>query len=136
MIDLVIPKTSGAITRKIYPDTQYRDQLSIIKSNLLNPVEVTFSNVQVAHGNETKRKRLITISSDTSESESLAFTSTSTIHQTKKKIPDGGYGWVIVFASVMVSLIADGVSFSFGLLYSELLEYFHEGTTKTAWVSF
>lgn len=34
----------------------------------------------------------------------------------------------------MVSLIADGVSFSFGLLYSELLDYFQEGTTKTAWV--
>lgn len=133
MIDLVPPKTSASITRKIYPDTQYRDQLSIIKSNLLNPVEVTFSNVQVAHGNDTKRIRLTTISSDTSESESLA--SNSTIHH-KKKIPDGGYGWVIVFASLMVSLIADGVSFSFGLLYSELLDYFHEGTTKTAWVSF
>lgn len=34
----------------------------------------------------------------------------------------------------MVSLIADGISFSFGLLYSELLDYFKEGTTKTAWV--
>jgi MFS family permease len=39
-----------------------------------------------------------------------------------------------VFASLMVSLIADGISFSFGLLYSELLDYFKEGTTKTAWV--
>jgi Major Facilitator Superfamily len=39
-----------------------------------------------------------------------------------------------VFASLMVSLIADGVSFSFGLIYSELLDYFQEGTTKTAWV--
>lgn len=36
----------------------------------------------------------------------------------------------------MVSLIADGVSFSFGLIYTELLDYFGEGTTKTAWVSF
>lgn len=34
----------------------------------------------------------------------------------------------------MVSLIADGISFSFGLLYSELLDYFKEGTTKTAWI--
>lgn len=133
MIDLVVPKTGATITRKIYPDTQYRDQLSIIKTNLLNPAEVTFSNVQVvAHGSELKRKRLTTISSETSESESLASTSTN---QAKKKIPDGGYGWVVVFASLMVSLIADGVSFSFGLLYSELLDYFHEGTTKTAWVS-
>lgn len=34
----------------------------------------------------------------------------------------------------MVSLIADGISFSFGLLYSELLDDFKEGTTKTAWI--
>lgn len=34
----------------------------------------------------------------------------------------------------MVSFIADGISFSFGLLYSELLDYFNAGTTKTAWI--
>ena len=39
-----------------------------------------------------------------------------------------------MFASLMVSLIADGISFSFGLLYTELLDYFEEGTTKTAWI--
>jgi Major Facilitator Superfamily len=39
-----------------------------------------------------------------------------------------------VFASLMVSLIADGVSFSFGLIYSELLDHFEAGPTKTAWV--
>lgn len=37
------------------------------------------------------------------------------------------YQQVIVFASLMVSLIADGVSFSFGLLYTELLDCFNEG---------
>lgn len=46
----------------------------------------------------------------------------------------GGYGWVIVFASLMVSLIADGISFSFGLIYTELLNYFQAGPTKTAWI--
>lgn len=34
----------------------------------------------------------------------------------------------------MVSLIADGISFSFGLLYTELLNYFKESPTKTAWI--
>lgn len=138
VIDLqVLPPKSNGNTRKIYPDSNgatasyYRDQLSIIKTNLLNPAEVKFSNIDDGYGNETKRKRLTTISSEASDTES--FASSSTAH--KKKIPDGGYGWVIVFASLMVSLIADGVSFSFGLLYSELLDYFQEGTTKTAWVS-
>lgn len=137
VIDLQVtpPRASGANTRKIYPDsngaasTYYRDQLSIIKTNLLNPAEVTF-NVNDGCDNGNKRKRLTTISSETSDTDSFV---SSTAHA-KKKIPDGGYGWVIVFASLMVSLIADGVSFSFGLLYTELLDYFNEGTTKTAWV--
>ena len=137
VIDLqVTPPRSH--TRKVYPDengtlpsSYYRDQLSIIKINLLNPAEVTF-NVHEANGHGNKRKRLTTISSEASDSES--FASSSTNHPAKKKIPDGGYGWVVVFASLMVSLIADGVSFSFGLLYTELLVYFKEGPTKTAWV--
>ncbi|XP_058057519.1 uncharacterized protein LOC131208709 [Anopheles bellator] len=48
--------------------------------------------------------------------------------------PDGGWGWVVVFASFMVNLIADGVTFSFGVMYIELLSYFGEGKGKTAWV--
>lgn len=138
VIDLQVtpPKAIGN-TRKVYPDANglsasyYRDQLTMIKTNLLNPAEVKFLNVNDGYGNETKRKRLTTISSEASDSESFGSSTTN-----KKKIPDGGYGWVIVFASLMVSLIADGVSFSFGLVYSELLDYFQEGTTKTAWVDF
>ncbi|XP_035781894.1 LOW QUALITY PROTEIN: uncharacterized protein LOC118461093 [Anopheles albimanus] len=48
--------------------------------------------------------------------------------------PDGGWGWVVCFASFMVNLIADGVTFSFGVMYIELLSYFGEGKGKTAWV--
>ena len=48
--------------------------------------------------------------------------------------PDGGWGWVVVFASFMVHLIADGCGFSFGVLYVELLSFFGESKGKTAWV--
>lgn len=48
--------------------------------------------------------------------------------------PDGGWGWVVVAASFMVHLIADGCAFSFGVLYVELLHYFKESKGKTAWV--
>lgn len=134
-IDLQLTPPKGN-TRKIYPDTNgasvisnpsqyYRDQLSIMKTNLLNPAEVTFKVNDLEP--EKNRKRLTTISSEQSDTESFASSA-------KKKIPDGGYGWIVVFASLMVSLVADGVSFSFGLLYTELLDHFKEGTTKTAWV--
>ena len=48
--------------------------------------------------------------------------------------PDGGWGWVVVFGSFMVHIIADGCSFSFGVFYVELLDYFKESKAKTAWV--
>lgn len=52
----------------------------------------------------------------------------------KPKIPDGGWGWVVVMASLLISMVADGVSFSFGLLYSKFLEEFEASKSKTAWI--
>jgi len=48
--------------------------------------------------------------------------------------PDGGYGWVIVFASFCANMIADGSGFSFGVLFAELVEVFGESRGDTAWV--
>ncbi|KAH8272864.1 hypothetical protein KR018_006164 [Drosophila ironensis] len=79
-------------------------------------------------GQVKKRKRLISNESGDS------IDSSSTEKKTPK-MPDGGYGWVVVFASLVVSLIADGLSFSFGLLNVELLAYFGESPSKTAWIS-
>lgn len=59
--------------------------------------------------------------------------STTTITR-KPKIPDGGWGWMVVFASLMICLISDGISFSFGLLYIEFLKEFQESKSKTAWI--
>lgn len=52
----------------------------------------------------------------------------------RSKIPDGGWGWVVVMSSLVISMIADGISFSFGLLYIEFLEHFGESKSKTAWI--
>ncbi|XP_054736636.1 uncharacterized protein LOC129243561 [Anastrepha obliqua] len=75
-----------------------------------------------------KRKRLIS-------NESADSIDSSSTDKKKPEIPDGGYGWVVVLSSLVVSLIADGLSFSFGLLNSELLDYFGESPSKTAWIS-
>ncbi|CAH1388942.1 unnamed protein product [Nezara viridula] len=48
--------------------------------------------------------------------------------------PDGGWGWVVVAASLIVSAIADGVSLSFGLLFPYLSDYFSASKTATAWI--
>lgn len=52
----------------------------------------------------------------------------------KPKVPDGGWGWVVVMSSLVISMIADGISFSFGLLYIEFLNHFGASKSKTAWI--
>ena len=48
--------------------------------------------------------------------------------------PDGGWGWVVVIASFLVNMIADGVTFSFGVLFDELQKEFGESKAVTAGV--
>ena len=48
--------------------------------------------------------------------------------------PDGGWGWVVVAAAFMVNLIADGITFSFGVIFHEFLEYFGETKATTSWI--
>lgn len=49
--------------------------------------------------------------------------------------PDGGWGWVVVFASFMIHIVTDGVTYSFGVFYVQFLEYFKEGKGATAWIA-
>lgn len=119
------------------------------RNNLLCPNEVTFCELSddessigtasISGGGYSKnRRRTISGFSDMDEDSILSgITTTNTkVKSTRSspRIPDGGYGWVVVFASVMVSLVADGISFSFGLLYIEFLNYFNESTAKTSWI--
>lgn len=62
------------------------------------------------------------------------LTSTAKDEKRKSKVPDGGWGWAVVLASLIISMIADGVSFSFGLLYIEFLQEFGASKLKTAWI--
>lgn len=52
----------------------------------------------------------------------------------KPKIPDGGWGWVVVLSSLVISMIADGISFSFGLLFLEFLKEFGASKSATSWI--
>ena len=39
--------------------------------------------------------------------------------------PDGGWGWVIVFAAFVTNLIIDGICVSFGIMVTDLVEHFN-----------
>ncbi|KAL7640187.1 UNVERIFIED_CONTAM: hypothetical protein RMT77_009601 [Armadillidium vulgare] len=81
-----------------------------------------------------KRSRQPSGSSLTSLGSSSTNTSESRTTEFERRAPDGGWGWVVVFASFMVHCIADGVTMSFGVLYVEFLNYFEESKSLTSWI--
>lgn len=74
-------------------------------------------------------------SSGSSSSSSSSEENSSMDRFAEARPPDGGWGWMVVFAAFMVNLFSDGVTFSFGVLYVEFLDYFGEGKAKTAWIA-
>lgn len=48
--------------------------------------------------------------------------------------PDGGYGWVVVFASFMCNMIVDGIAYTFGKFHQPFALHFNESQATTAWV--
>lgn len=49
-------------------------------------------------------------------------------------VPDGGWGWLVVFGSFMIHVLADGVIYSFGLFYYELVKHFGASKAVTSMV--
>jgi len=49
--------------------------------------------------------------------------------------PDGGYGWVVVLAAFCNNMIADGLTFSFGIIFLEILNIWDETHFKTSLIT-
>lgn len=50
-------------------------------------------------------------------------------------VPDGGWGWFIVFGSFLCHFIIGGMDRSAGLLYLYFLERFRQSAATTAWAT-
>ncbi|KAG5311309.1 MOT7 protein, partial [Acromyrmex insinuator] len=48
--------------------------------------------------------------------------------------PDGGWGWLILLAAVMVNLLIPGTIKSFGVLFVEFLDIFDASPAAAAWI--
>lgn len=46
--------------------------------------------------------------------------------------PDGGWGWVVMFASFIISILVDGVCLNIGVFYPYFLDYFQQSKGKTS----
>jgi len=49
--------------------------------------------------------------------------------------PDGGWGWMVVFSSFLIHIIADGIVYSFGIFFVEFVDYFDASHSETAWIA-
>ncbi|CAH1782386.1 unnamed protein product [Owenia fusiformis] len=49
-------------------------------------------------------------------------------------VKDGGWGWIIVGSSFIIQALTVGITYTFGVLYVDLLDYFKEPRSVTSWI--
>ncbi|XP_022916238.1 monocarboxylate transporter 12-like [Onthophagus taurus] len=125
----------------LYPNDKEVDALlpSSLKVSTVSPdgekssLHVQFDHVDDEDESIKEQPSPSSIDSDSSSSSSSS-SSEKSIEISEARPPDGGWGWVVVAASFVVNLIADGITFSFGVIFVEFLEYFGENRAKTSWI--
>uniref|UniRef100_T1JKY7 Major facilitator superfamily (MFS) profile domain-containing protein n=1 Tax=Strigamia maritima TaxID=126957 RepID=T1JKY7_STRMM len=86
------------------------------------------------NGPRTRSRSQSEASEEPSEQDDSLLSGSSLSCAFEPNSPDGGWGWVVVFAAFMTNLIADGITFSFGVMYVEFVNYFKQSKGKTAWI--
>ncbi|CAG9767145.1 unnamed protein product [Ceutorhynchus assimilis] len=56
------------------------------------------------------------------------------VDENQPLIPDGGWGWLVVLASLFINLVSDGITCCFGLLYIDFLHEFGASKSATSWI--
>ncbi|KAH1016120.1 hypothetical protein HUJ04_007392 [Dendroctonus ponderosae] len=56
------------------------------------------------------------------------------VEEHKPKIPDGGWGWLVVLSCLFINLVSDGVGSTFGILNMEFLNEFHASNSATSFI--
>ena len=47
---------------------------------------------------------------------------------------DKGWAWIVCFGALIINIIYDGCSYSFGIFFTKFLEYFGDTRSHTAWI--
>ncbi|XP_050298256.1 monocarboxylate transporter 14-like [Anthonomus grandis grandis] len=56
------------------------------------------------------------------------------VEEAKPRIPDGGWGWLVVFGSLFINLVSDGVGSTFGILNIQFLQEFEASNSATSFI--
>ncbi|XP_045448834.1 monocarboxylate transporter 14-like [Melitaea cinxia] len=107
------------------------DSTSVSTTTFSSP-EIEISNKEL--GPQINDKKMCKSVQNEEDFDGIKYEKLITTDDKKVIIPDGGWGWIVVSSSFIISMIADGISFSFGLLYIEFLDEFKESKSTTAWI--
>ena len=47
--------------------------------------------------------------------------------------PDGGWGWVVVLASFLISVVVDGICYTSAVIKNDLQQHFETSSSTMAW---
>lgn len=98
-----------------------------------NGINIKFGGSKAKKGNY----KLVSQHSENEKKSSLNGTNKSVKNVTAQEDlvpPDGGWGWLVLLASVMVNLLIPGTVKSFGVLFVEFLEVFDASPAAAAWI--
>jgi len=114
----------------VEPDNRSKESGMSNSNGVNSPSKTLFQSPSIC--GKKRKKRLRSTSETSSISSILSGSSTNT--NLSSAAPDGGYGWIVVAASFFVNMIADGVTFSFGIMFEEFQDEFESSSAVTAGV--
>ncbi|XP_035829718.1 uncharacterized protein LOC101846861 [Aplysia californica] len=86
------------------------------------------------HGNDQQQQQQVAKGKRTRHESEISKVSVESMEQYIPTPPDGGWGWVIVFSSMICNLIVDGIGYTFGVFLLEFVEAFQAPKSKISLV--
>lgn len=81
-------------------------------------------NVATVYQVEEEKKQFLEVPNTSAAPNAKKEAEESAVVDTKKPPPDGGYGWVVLFAVFMIGLFLDGIMYSFGTIINAIKEHY------------
>ncbi|XP_060074291.1 monocarboxylate transporter 12-like, partial [Ylistrum balloti] len=126
------PKTSAI---QVFQIGSVSDGRLIAANGISEHPSSKFAIFEGSYGDVNKEFQIPKADTDGSSNKIADHNNENTDPSFEKTAPDGGWGWMVAFASFMNNFLLDGVIYSFGIFFEDFLEYFGGSKAKTQIIS-